>query len=188
MADLYKCYECKVRDIDANILKENEDYIRRGTHYYHKSCYDLREQRKKNPSIKIEANDNFWKDAAYDYLRFIVKLQVTPLFFKQWHDFLKQNKDYSAKGLYFAILYFYEIKKGDKEKSNGGIGIIPYVYDEARKYWYERENRQHGIVNHIEQQIKDAAARKQITLTKKEIKPRKFEVDFSVLDDLEDEE
>ena len=188
MAKLYLCHECQVRDIDTNILKENEDYIKRGNFYYHKSCYDLREYRKKHPSVKIEANDDFWKDAAYDYLRFVVKVEVSTLFFKQWHDYLNKNKDYSAKGLYFALLYFYDIKKGDKDKSNGGIGIIPYVYDESKRYWYERESRQSDIVAQIEQQVREAAERKTIVLTKKEVKPRKFEVDFSVLDDLEDDE
>lgn len=185
---LYKCYACKVRDIDPSILKEGEDYIKHGTHYYHKTCYDLREERKKNPNVKIEADDDFWKDAAYDYLHKSLKIEVTGLFFKQWHDFLKQkNTDYTAKGLYFAILYFYEIKKGDKNKANGGIGIIPYVYDESRRYWYDREARQEGIVARIEQQVQAAAERKQVMVVKKD-EPKEYTIDFSILDGLEDEE
>ena len=184
---LYKCYECKVRDIDPNILEEGVDYIRRGTHYYHKSCYELRERRKQNPNVKDEADEDFWKDAAYDYLKKDIKISVSTRFFKQWYDFLNQKgADYTAKGLYFAILYFYEIKKGDKSKANGGIGIIPYVYDESRRYWYDRENKQHGIVEQIEQQIREANQRKQVVIAKKE--KVKSQIDFSVLDDLEDEE
>lgn len=185
---LYKCYECKIRDIDPNILKEGEDYIKRGTHYYHKECYDLREERKKNPNINMKLDDDFWKDAAYDYLKKVLKIEVKTLFFKQWYDYLNQKgADYTAKGLYFAILYFYEIKKGDKNKSNGGIGIIPYIYDEAIKYWYIKEGQQKGIVSRIEQQVKEAATRKQIVITKKE-EEKKYVVDFSILDDLEDDE
>ena len=30
----------------------------------------------------------------------------------QWKNFLKQNK--TAKGIYFAIRYFYDVLKGDK--------------------------------------------------------------------------
>ena len=33
-----------------------------------------------------------------------------------------------------ALKYFYEIKKGDINKSQGGIGIIPYVLDEAKEF------------------------------------------------------
>lgn len=186
---LYKCYECKVRDIDPNILEEGKDYIKHGTHYYHKSCYDLRERRKQNPNINDEASDDFWKDATYDYLKKVIKLDVSTLFFKQWHTFLNQKgSDYTAKGLYFAILYFYEIKKGNKDKSHGGIGIIPYIYDESRKYWYNRENRQHGIVEQIEKQIREAVQREQVIVMKKETKKDKYKIDFSVLDNLEEDE
>ena len=73
------------------------------------------------------------------------------------------------------------------DKSNGGIGIIPYIYDESRAYWYNREDKQKGIVADIEQQIRAAAERKQ-TVVHKTNKPRKFEVDFSILDELEDED
>ena len=185
---LYKCYECKVRDIDPNILEEGKDYIKRGTHYYHKSCYELREKRKKNPNIKDEATDDFWKDAAYDYLKKIVKVEMSTLFFKQWYSYLNQKgADYTAKGLYFAILYFYEIRNGDKNKANGGIGIIPYIYDESRRYWYDRESKQHGIIEQIEKQIHDATQREQIVITKKK-ENKKYQVDFSILDELEDEE
>ena len=33
-----------------------------------------------------------------------------------------------------ALKYFYEIKKRDINKSQGGIGIIPYVLDEAKEF------------------------------------------------------
>ena len=36
-----------------------------------------------------------------------------------------------------ALVYFYEIKGGDKSKANGGIGIVPYVYQNAYNYFYE---------------------------------------------------
>ena len=34
------------------------------------------------------------------------------------------------------VFYFYEIKKNDTSKANGGIGIIPYVYNDAFNYYY----------------------------------------------------
>lgn len=185
---LYKCYECKVRDIDPNILKEGEDYIRRGTHIYHKSCYNLREKRKKNPNIKDMESDDFWKDAAYDYLKKVVKIDVSTLFFKQWHDYLNQKgQPYTAKGIYFAILYFYDIKKGNKDKSNGGIGIIPYIYDESRVYWHERVLRQPEIIKQIENQIKESSERKKVVIYKQEQK-RKPRFDLSSIAEMEDDD
>lgn len=34
------------------------------------------------------------------------------------------------------MIYFYQIKKNSLEKANGGIGIVPYVYGQARDYYY----------------------------------------------------
>ena len=58
--------------------------------------------------------------------------------------------------MYFALKYFYEIKKGDVSKSENGIGIIPHIYEDSRDYWVEREHREQGIVAAIEHQIKEA--------------------------------
>ena len=58
--------------------------------------------------------------------------------------------------MYFALKYHYEIKKGDVSKSENGIGIIPHIYEDSRKYWQEREERDRGIVAAIEEQIHQA--------------------------------
>lgn len=53
----------------------------------------------------------------------------------------KQIKDcvekyhYSYSGILKTLQYFFEIKKNPIEKANGGIGIVPYVYDDAKKYF-----------------------------------------------------
>jgi hypoxanthine phosphoribosyltransferase len=39
------------------------------------------------------------------------------------------------KGMTNALKYFYDVKKNSIEKSNNGIGIIPWVYEEAQKYF-----------------------------------------------------
>ena len=36
-----------------------------------------------------------------------------------------------------SLKWFYEIKHGDKESANGRIGIIPYIYEDAKKYYYQ---------------------------------------------------
>jgi len=35
-----------------------------------------------------------------------------------------------------SLKWFYEIKRNNKESSNGRIGIIPYIYEDAKKYYY----------------------------------------------------
>lgn len=54
---------------------------------------------------------------------------------KQIKDF-KENYDYSYSGMLKTLIWFYEIKGNSKEKANGGIGIIPFVYKDALNYYY----------------------------------------------------
>ena len=90
------------------------------------------------------------------------------------------------KGILFALKYFYEVKHGDWEKGHGGIGIIPFIYNDSCAYWAARERQSAGTIAEIERQMRAAAERKKVSVTKK-TKP-KYEVDFSVLNDLEDDE
>ncbi len=39
------------------------------------------------------------------------------------------------KGMNYSLIYFYEIKKNSIDKANEGIGIVPYIYEEAAKYY-----------------------------------------------------
>ena len=66
---------------------------------------------------------------------------------------LKEN-NFTNKGIYFALRYFYEIKHGDKEKSHGGIGIVPYIYGESAQYWIDREKKNKGTIENIIKQMK----------------------------------
>jgi hypothetical protein len=90
------------------------------------------------------------------------------------------------KGILFALKYFYEVKHGDWGKGHGGIGIVPFIYNDACAYWAARERQSAGTIAEIERQMRAAAKRTKVNVTKKA--KTKCQVDFSVLDDLEDEE
>ena len=47
----------------------------------------------------------------------------------------KEENGYSLTGMLKSLKYFFEIKNGNKDKSRG-IGIIPYVYQDAYDYYY----------------------------------------------------
>lgn len=32
--------------------------------------------------------------------------------------------------------YWFEVKHNDISKANGGIGIVPYIYNDAKNYYY----------------------------------------------------
>ena len=65
--------------------------------------------------------------------------------------FAKQGMPY--RGQLLTLKYFYEVKKSPKDKSNGSIGIIPFVYEEARIYYEKKARRADEIANAIQKQL-----------------------------------
>lgn len=63
----------------------------------------------------------------YDY--------VPPRAKKQINQFVKEY-NYTYSGMLKALVYFYEIKGGDCEAAHDGIGIIPFIYQDAYNYYY----------------------------------------------------
>jgi len=77
----------------------------------------------------------------------------------------KQIKDYVAEGytlsgILKSLIYFYEVKGNSREKANGGIGIVPFVYKDAYRYYYSL------YIANLQNQEKDV---KEITSKVKEI-------------------
>ena len=150
-----KCRICKQQfnRLDPNLI-EGVDYVKPSERmYYHKKCYDEYQ----NSKLDVHANmtDELWFKAAWDFLRRELKYDFNFVKVRrQWESFIKNKM--TAKGMYFALKYFYEIKKGDVSKSENGIGIIPHIYEDSRSYWQDRESRERGIVAAIEEQIRQA--------------------------------
>lgn len=48
----------------------------------------------------------------------------------------KKDYNYTYSGILKSLIYFIDVKKNGLEKSNGGIGIVPFTYNEARDYYY----------------------------------------------------
>ena len=153
--------------------------------YYHKSCYDAYEEGKTD--INGEMSEELWLKAIWDYLRKDLKGDFNYVKVRrQWQAFLK--KKMTAKGMYFALRYFFEIRKNDVSKCENGIGIIPHIYEEACIYWEERENRDKGIVAAIEEQIKQAQSQNIVNVKiKKNKRTVKSAADALAAVDMEDE-
>lgn len=54
---------------------------------------------------------------------------------KQIRDF-KQEYGYTYTGILKTLYWWYEIKGHTTELAKDGIGIVPYVYDDAESYYY----------------------------------------------------
>ena len=167
------CRVCK-----AEIDKEKDDWIRPvRNYYYHKKCY----QNWKKATFE---NDEEYVDLIYDFIARDLKVSYDWWICEaQRKKFLKEKM--TNKGILFALKYFYEIKHGDWEKGHGGIGIVPFVYNDSCAYWAARERRSAGTIAEIERQMRAAAS--QVNIRVKKHEKRKNIVDFSILDSLEED-
>ena len=117
-----KCPGCGVyfyRDEEENVLIKNR--------YWHKICYQqFQVKNEKSAQAIIELDNYICKLFDLDYVNARIKKQI-----KEYVE----NYHYSYSGILKTLQYFFEIKKNPIEKANGGIGIVPYVYDDAKKYF-----------------------------------------------------
>lgn len=176
---IVQCRICKEKiDTDAK-----QDWIMPSKNwYYHIKCYE--DFGKKAKDINGALDEDLWFQAAWDFLLKDQRIMVDFLKMRsQWDNFLKKNM--TAKGMYFTLRYFYEVKHGDAEKADGGIGIIPFIYTEGCEYWAQLDNREVGICQRIEEQIKQRYNRPTVTMQMgKKAKP-KLKIS---LEDIEKEE
>lgn len=168
---IVQCRFCKQK-FDAPLAEIDDTWVMPSRNwYYHKSCY---EEMKKD---KLETPEN-WKDRIYDFIAHDLKVSYDyHMCEAQLKKFVEKDKIGTYKGIFFALKYFYEVRKGDWSKGHGGLGIIPYIYEDSRNYWIEAESRAKGTIAGIEKQLQAREAQKVITRTrrapsKKENKPK----------------
>ena len=186
---MVQCRICKERfnRLDPNLIEGVDSVKPSERMYYHKRCYDEYQ----NSRLDVHANmtDELWFTAAWEFLRKDLKYSFNYVKVrKQWESFIKNKM--TAKGIYFALKYHYEIKKGDVTKSENGIGIIPHIYEDSRSYWQEREQRSAGIVAAIEQQILQAANQNvvKVNLKKKNKTTKSAAEMLAAIEDMEEGE
>ena len=72
----------------------------------------------------------------YDYIVKLFKVEfVPPIMRKQIKKYIDEYH-YSYSGIQKSLYWFYELKKNPIDKANGNLGIVPYVYQDAYKYFY----------------------------------------------------
>lgn len=49
---------------------------------------------------------------------------------------MKENSNFTYGGILKSLIYWYEVRHGDVEKSYYGLGIVPYIYEQAYQYYY----------------------------------------------------
>ena len=142
MAHRVKCYYCGLtfdRDKEVDCVAVNQ------RRYAHLECHIRKQQEKTQEEKDLEALE--------EYIMQLLQVDyITPRVRKQINDF-KAQYNYTYTGMRKALAYFYEVKKNSTEKANGGIGIIPYVYEEAALYYKQQEKQRIEIETAIEKQL-----------------------------------
>lgn len=116
-----KCLYCG-KTFDANI----ESFIKpRANRYAHTECHQRANENKTQEEKDYEQ--------LVEYIKHLFG-NLNPRVWKQIKEYKELGYTYS--GMYKTLVWWFDLKHGDIEKANGGIGIIPFVYDQASQYYY----------------------------------------------------
>jgi hypothetical protein len=141
MAHMVKCKFCG-ESFDRDKVQAVRISERR---YAHFTCVDESEVDKYEKVPLVEKKERKKKektkeDEDLDKLKgYIMKLYGTTFVnpriqkqIKQYHE----EFNYSYSGILKSLIYFYEVKGNSTDKFGNTIGIVPYIYDDAKKYFY----------------------------------------------------
>ena len=152
MAHLCKCIICGEQfDIDKEqaVCKSNKRYA-------HQACYpegelvpmDKHERQEwRNKKKQVERSENLMltqedklRNDKQDLMDYIGDLYGSAANYQKISKQLKNyiDKDgYTYSGIAKCLHYFYEIQHHSIEDSNGGIGIVGFIYSDVKKYYYQ---------------------------------------------------
>lgn len=127
MAEPIRMVKCKYCNIQFNRNAEPAVEVG-GRRWAHKACHEKYES-----SISQEEKDYL------ELEKYIKKLFDTNIVSakikKQIRDF-REEYNYTYSGMLKTLYWWYEIKGHTTELAQKGIGIIPFIYDDASQYYY----------------------------------------------------
>lgn len=107
---------------------ETEEYAKpRTNRYAHKTCYEQHLQNRTKEEIDYEL--------LLTYIKQKFGNNISPRLWKQLKEY-KDSGEYTYSGIYKTLFWWFEVKHHNVEDCNGGIGIVPYIYQDALKYYY----------------------------------------------------
>lgn len=117
-----KCPGCGER-----FFREDEPHVHIKNRYWHTKCYtqDKKEESKSEQSIQ-ELEKYICKLFGTDFVSPRIRRQITTMI---------SQYNFTHSGILGSLKYWFEVKDGSLEKSNNGIGIVPYIYEDASNYY-----------------------------------------------------
>lgn len=142
--DFVKCKFCK-----QEFQKSKTEYVQIGnSQYAHVTCAELEQKREKTDEEKL-----------YDYIMKLFGYNYVPPRAKKQINQFAQEYNYTYSGMQKALEYYYEVSgAGDLDQAHDGVGIIPYIYQQAYDYYYnlwlaKQKNEYKTISHYIPQTI-----------------------------------
>lgn len=109
--------------------RDKTEFVKEGRRYLHIECAQTAEER-----LSKEEKD---KRALNQYIMQLFGTEyVNPRIQTQIRKYTSEN-GFTYAGILMALKYFYEVRHGDIEKAHGGIGIVEYIYQDAKNYYFD---------------------------------------------------
>lgn len=124
MAHRVKCLYCG-EQFDRDIEPTKQVSTRR---YAHIKCWEDHIANMSQEERDIEA--------FYDYARNLFGKSYNYMLTKKLAEKYVKENNYTYSGMLKTLKWYYEKEGHSLDKSNGSIGIIPYIYQQASNYYY----------------------------------------------------
>lgn len=122
MAHKVKCLKCG-EYFDADKIS----YTKIGRRYAHSECVQ-----NELSSLTKEQED---KAKFYDLVKSIYGKNYNYILINTQAERMIKEYGYTWSGMTGCLHWFYNLHHKSLEEGNGGIGIIPYIYDQVRDYY-----------------------------------------------------
>lgn len=127
-----KCYYC-----NEMFNREKEATVRIGNRRYaHAACHE-----KNGSVIDVTVGSESFKELENYIKKIFGKERLDARVYMQIKQFTTANS-YTYENILKALKYSVEVKNNPIEKMNGGIGIVPYIYEESLQYYLKLEEKQ----------------------------------------------
>lgn len=136
--------------------------------YFHSECYPKHIEEIKNNTHNFTAQktDEEYRKQIYSFLSEYLKVRYNGgVVARQIDAFVSQGM--TMKGIYFSLVYYFEIERGVWTDKVVGIGIVKYIYEKSKLYWAERQSKEKDVLEKIEAQIQQRIARDTITVKRR---------------------
>lgn len=111
----------------------------------------LNEENLKLKQLLCDDRDALWFFIFRLFGQYSEEKPVSDWNITQMQKFKAQGMPY--RGQLLTLKYFYEIKKNKTDKANGSIGIIPFVYAEAKAYYEKQAKKADEVAESIRVQL-----------------------------------